>query len=203
MKKTLAFISTFALITITPNGKIVQRVLGDSTFEVKKIAENITFSDGKIELNNANTTNSKEDLVEVEARANTNDLKIGSSQNKFTIEENNVIAVTDFPITIDAAKNTLSVTTKTGTRLLTILPYEATVSLTRAKLIDNLKGNQIDLSENPNGSLEYLINGNKNINLFNIATITANVNSTVSATTGEVLKIDEPQWLKLFGFIWQ
>ncbi len=97
MKKALALISSFAFITITPSGKIVERVLGDSTLQVK--SSTVAYADGKIQVQ-------KGDLVEVEARANTNDLKIGGSDNKFTIEENGIIATTQFPITIDANKNT-------------------------------------------------------------------------------------------------
>ena len=192
MKKALALISSFAFITITPSGKIVERVLGDSTLQVK--SSTVAYADGKIQVQ-------KGDLVEVEARANTNDLKIGGSDNKFTIEENGIIATTQFPITIDANKNTLSVTTNSGTRTIAILPYEAATVLMHSKLINKITGNQINLSENSNGELQYSISGSRNINLFNVATITANINSTVSATNGDVIKVDEPQWLKFFGFL--
>ncbi len=190
-----------ALVTVNSKGQIVWQVLGDSTIKVKSIAENITVANGKIELTTPNVTNSKEDLVEVEARADTNNLKISSVDNKFSIEENGITAQTQFPIIIDADKNTLSVTTKSGTRLISILPYEASTLLMRAKLINKVTNNAINLSENEGGQLQYLVSGVKNINLFNVATITANVNSTVSATSGEILKIDEPQWLKFFGFL--
>ncbi len=192
MKKALALISSFAFITITPSGKIIERVLGDSTLQVK--SSTVAYADGKIQVQ-------KGDFVEVEARANTNDLKIGGSDNKFTIEENGIIATTQFPITIDANKNILSVTTNSGTRTIAILPYEAATVLMHSKLINKITGNQINLSENSNGELQYSISGSRNINLFNVATITANVNSTVSATNGDVIKVDEPQWLKFFGFL--
>ena len=190
-----------ALVTVNSKGQIVWQVLGDSTIKVKSIAENITVANGKIELTTPNVTNSKEDLVEVEARADTNNLKISSVDNKFSIEENGITAQTHFPIIIDADKNTLSVTTKSGTRLISILPYEASTLLMRAKLINKVTNNAINLNENEGGQLQYQVSGIKNINLFNVATITANVNSTVSATSGEILKIDEPQWLKFFGFL--
>ena len=76
-----------AIITITPSGQVIHQVLGDSTIEVKSVAENIAVNNGKVELTNANMTTSKEDLVEIMARASTNDLKIGTQDNKFTIEE--------------------------------------------------------------------------------------------------------------------
>jgi len=204
--------SKAAMVTIKPDGYVEWQVLGDSTLEVKSVAKNLATANsqislnntnGKIELNNVDVTNLKEDLVDVQARANTSDLKIGSSGNDFTIEENGITANTSFPITIDPVKNELSVTTSSGSRLISVLPYEGSLSVIRAKLIDKVIDNKVTLNENSDGLLQYSVNGTKNINLFNVASITVNINSTVSATTGTILKVDEPQWLRVFGFIWQ
>ena len=201
MKKALALISSFAIITVAPNGKILEQVLGDSTLQVKSVAEGVAVANGKIELSNAGTINTKEDLVEVEARGNSNDLKIAASGNEFNIGENGIVASTAFPITIDPVKNELSVTTSSGERVVTVLPYEAALVVKRGKFIDDINSNQITLSEDSKGELQYLIKGERNINLFNLATIKADVSSNVSASTGEILKLDEPQWLRLFGFL--
>lgn len=199
-----------AFVTVNTKGQITWQVLGDSTLEVKSIADNIAApnneisldnSGGKIELNNIDVSNLKGDLVEVVARGNSNDLKIGSSADKFTIEENGITAVTAFPITIDPIKNQLSVTTNSGSRLLSVLPYEATLSLTRGNFITKLNANGVSLTEDSIGQLQYQIAGQKNINIFNVAKVSIPVNSTVSASSGEILKIDEPAWLRVFGFL--
>lgn len=199
-----------ALVTIDNKGQTIWKVLGDSTLEVKAVAKNLTATNseislnntnGKIELNNIDVTNLKGDLVEVVARGTNNDLKIGSLGNQFSIQEQNITAITPFPITINPDKNELLVVTNSGSRLISVLPYEATLSLMRAKIIDKVNPTEINLNENAVGILEYSISGQKNINLFNIATINADVTSLVSASTGEVLKINEPQWLKFFGFL--
>ena len=216
-----------ALITVNPKGEIVWQVLGDESsptipkppqIKVKSIAENVAIpnseislsnSNGKVQLNvtnaagvaqNIDVTNLKENLIEIEARGNTNDLKIGESDGQFVIEENGVIAKTSFPITIDPIKNELAVKTNSGSRLISILPYEAVVALQRAKIMDR-PGIDVSLGENSNGELQYSINGQKEVSLFNLATIKADIKSVVSASNGEIVKIDEPQWLKLFGFL--
>lgn len=200
-----------ALVDVNPQGKLVWQVLGDSTIQVKKIALNIApstntqvilnNSDGKVMLNGVDVTNLKETLVDVEARGSANELKIGQNNGQFTLVENGIVANTGFPITIDPVDATLTVTTPTGARLLSILPYEAILSLMRAKLIDQVNGKQINLSETQSGELQYGVNGTRHINLFNLTKIDVDIHSSVSATTGEILKLDEPQWLKVFGFL--
>jgi hypothetical protein len=201
-----------SLVTINPKGEVIWQVLGDSTLKVNSVAgsSSITNSEislnnnnGKVELNGMDVTNSKETLINVESRPNSNNLKIRQDGGKFNIEENGITANTSFPISINPAKNELSVTTNSGTRVLAVLPYEATLSLMRAKLIDKVTQNKINLDESPDGVLEYEIDGTKNVNLFNVISINANVNSVVSAVSGVVIKVDEPQWLKFLGFLWK
>ncbi len=177
-----------------PNGEVISQVLGDSTLEIKSVSKNALTVNGKIEVQ-------KDDMVEVVARENINDLKIGNNGNEFTIEENGIIANTIFPITIDPIKDELTVKTNSGLRLINILPFEATESLVKGKFIDSINGNTISLNENSDGLLQYSIKGTRNINLFNFAKISADVTCTVSASNGEILKIDEPQWLRLLGVI--
>ncbi len=226
---SLSFLGTkeakAALITVNQKGEIVWQVLGDESspeipkppqIKVKSIAENVAVpnseislvtTNGKVQLNvtnangtqNIDVTNLKENLIEIEARGNTNNLKIGESDGQFVIEENGVIAKTSFPITIDPIKNELSVKTNSGSRLISILPYEAVVALQRAKIMD--KSGDVSLGENSNGELQYSINGQKEVSLFNLATIKADIKSVVSASNGEIVKTDEPQWLKVFGFL--
>lgn len=208
-----------ALVNIDNKGQVIWQVLGDSTnlpipkpsqLEVKSVADNkaafnnqiaLTNENGKITLNGMDVTNLNQSLIEVEQRGNANDLKIAASGNMFNIEEQGITAQTLFPITVDPIKNELSVKTNSGDRLLSILPYEATLSVIRANIINKVNSNQIKLAESTSGILEYSVSGIRNINLFNVAKIEVPVTSNVSASTGEILKVDEPQWLKFFGFL--
>lgn len=204
-----------ALVTVNQDGQVIWQVLGTETnnlkippkpeIKIKSLSQEISLNNEneKIILNGMDVTSLKENLVEIEARANTNDLKISGNNGQFGIEENGITANTSFPITIDPAKNELSVETSSGNRLISVLPYEAVVTLMRNNLLDNVKENNITLAESSKGELQYEIKGIKNVNLFNVMTLNANVNSIVSASNGEITKIDEPQWLKFFGFIFK
>jgi len=201
-----------AFLVINSSGAPIWQVLGYE-IGVKSIAQNVVpannsqiyldSENGKTLLNGMDVSNLKEDLVQIQARGNVNEIKIGQDNGKFVLSENGISANMNYPITIDPAKNQLLVTTSSGNRVLAILPYEAVLSLMRARLIDNVSDNKISLSENSNGELQYLISGVKNVNLFNVATLRADINSSVSATNAEILKLDEPQWLKFFGFLFK
>ena len=198
------------MLTVTPNGQVISQVLGDSTISVESVANNtapanseisLNNVNGKFELNNIDVTNLKEDLVDVQARGNTNELKIGTNGNMFTIEENGITANTNFPITIDPIKNELTLSTNSGSRILSVLPFEAVSLMTKGKFMDTVKNNEISLAEDGSGELQYSISGVKNINILNLAKLSGNVNSTVSATSCDIIKVDESEWLKLLGVI--
>lgn len=222
-------ISYAALVTVNDKGKVVWQVLGDSNLAipkpaeitVKSVAKNIPApsgalialenSNGKITLNvsgdgqnqNLDVTNLNENLVEIQARGDANDIKISQENGKFILNENGISAQTAFPIIVDPVKNQLSVTTDSGDRLISVLPYEATLSLVRAKIIDKVNDNQMSLGEDSKGELIYQIDGTRNINLFNVASIKASVNSSVSASNGEILNLNQPVWLNILGFLFK
>lgn len=197
-----------AFVNINSQGEVTWQILGYE-IGVKSVALSeignsqiaLTTDNGKIVLNGVDVTNMKGDLVDISARGDTNDIKIGQDNGQFVLSENGINAKTAFPITIDPIKNQLTLSTNSGQRILSILPYKAAISLIRAKMIDNVDDNKMDLVESSDGQLQYVINGTKIINLFNVAKIDAKVTSTVSATDGKIVKVDEPQWLKFFGFL--
>lgn len=204
-----------ALVTVNPEGEMVWNVLGDVSDNLKipqkpdlKITNvstliSLNSDNGKIVLNNIDVSNIKDNLVEIEARPNSNNLKIKNDNGQFNIEENGINALTSFPITIDPVKNELAVETASGTRIISVLPYEATLTLIRNKTIDNVKDNKILLLENSKGELQYEVNGSKNFNLLNVISIKADITSLISASNGEVLEIKGPEWLKFVGFIFR
>lgn len=211
MKKFATALAAF--VTINSTGVPIWHVLGTETqIHVKSVVQEtssnktqiaLSNENGKVSLNGMDVSNFKGDLVEIEARGDTNDVKIGQENGQFTLSENGVTANTNFPIIIDPGKNELTLSTPSGKRLISIWPFEATQILTRAKMVDKIRENKIILEESSNGELQYEVNGEKDVNLFNLASIKADVKSTVSATTGEVLNLDEPQWLKILGFMFK
>ena len=149
-----------------------------------------------------NVSNWKQDLVEIEERPQVQKLNIGLENGKFSLRQGGVTALTDLPIQIDAKSAGLSVLTSTGNRFVSILPVQAVDTLLRAKYISRLTStNSMELNEDASNNLVYQIKGEKIINILNVYNYKVDVEGSVSASTGEVLSVNEPTWLKLFGFM--
>jgi hypothetical protein len=142
------------------------------------------------------------EIIEIEERPSARKVKIGVLGEKFLIEEEGTLALTDFPIKIDPQRAELSVVTSTGHRILPFLPKEALEVALRAKIISKERqGATIELTEGGQGELAYQIPGEKTINLLNLFKLNIPVSTSVSALTGEILFIDQPAWLRVLGFV--
>ncbi len=220
-----------SLITVNQKGEVVLKVLSSQDeialgipkrdfLEVKEMAVGLPAvsnpkislqkSEGKVLLK-VQTDSSQtsldvsgwtEDVVEIEEREETKKLAIAIKKDKFSIKQEGVVVLTDYPISINPQKNQLSVETPSGNRFLSILPIEAAQSLLRARIISRLfLNNEAVLTENERGELIYVISGEKTINLFNLFDYSVPVTAQVSALTGEVVLVDQPVWLKILGFL--
>ena len=221
-----------ALIEITKDGEISWNVLSSeaialevpkrASLEVKDVAEDrypdpetkVTMirDNDRIEMNIAtregerirDVTNYQDDLIEIEERGEVATFKIRIVEEKFIIEQQGVLAITEFPINIDARKAEVSVVTPSGQRYLAVLPREAVNSAFRAKAVTKLPaGQEIILDEGSSGELSYIISGERVINLLNLFDFGIPVTAFVSATTGEVLSVDQPTWLRILGFLFE
>lgn len=215
-----------SLVHIAQGGLVTVNVLGteDSVLQIPKkeslqikdiaasdvpgqASVSLSQIDGKTNLNvatsdgqkNMDVTNYKDNLIEIEERDKAQKVQISLIDGKFSIEQNGVIALTDFPININPKNAEISVTAPSGVRYLAILPYEAYQGLLKAKIITTLGENKLAISEGDRGELSYIIPGQKIINVFNVFSYPVDVKSTVSASTGEVLSVDEPVWLKVLN----
>lgn len=215
-----------SLVHIALDGKVTVNVLGteDSVLSIPKkeslqindiaasdvpnhASVSLSETDGKINLNvatddgqrNLDVTNYKDNLIEIEERDKAQKVQISLIDGRFSIEQNGVIALTDFPININPKNAEISVTAPSGIRYLAILPDEAYRGLLKAKIISTLGGNKLTISEGEKGELSYVVPGQKVINLFNLFSYPIEVRTTVSASTGEVLSVDEPVWLKVLN----
>ncbi len=215
-----------AFVHITTNGNIIWNVLGEESTLTAQKPESIditsvsntslALSDAQVSLtkdagnvvldvknetgeHQADVTNIKDNLIEIEARPQTQKVTIGYKDEQFIITENGVTARTTFPITINAKTNELSVTTPSGLRVLAILPFEASTSAMKANLLTE-SPSLAEITESPNGELSYLLSGKKELNFFNIIPYKFDTKVYISALTGEVLKVD-PGWFKVLGFL--
>nr|AQS34463.1 hypothetical protein [uncultured bacterium] len=142
------------------------------------------------------------EIIEIEERPQARRVKIGILGEKFLIEEEGTLALTDYPIKIDPTRAELSVVTDTGHRILPFLPKEAFEVAVRSRVISKQKdGETMQLIEGGQGELAYDISGEKTINLLNLFKLNVPVRTSISALTGEVLLVEQPTWLRVFGFL--
>lgn len=220
-----------SLVTVKNDGEIVWAVLSSQDevaleiprrdfLEVKDISAGTKpSSDVKISLTRTtdgvllkvesdleekelDVTGYSDGLVEIEERAQSRQVRIGLDQDKFSIEQEGVVALTEFPLMIDSESAELSVVTISGTKYLSVLPLQAVESTLRSQVINRFsRGQRIPLVEGEHGELTYVIQGHRSINIFNLFNHKVPVSTYVSASTGEILSVDQPTWLKILGFL--
>lgn len=216
-----------SIITVDSGGKVIFNVLSDqialnvpqkSNLEVKDVAsagsatnENISIKKegDKVMLfvgqgsdqKSFDVTNKSEDLVTLEERGSVKRINITTKDGKFAIEQNGVVGVTDYPIDIDPQKDELSVVTPSGGIFLAILPTEAAESALRSKYLSKVTDKNLGISEQKTGMLSYAVKGERTISLFNLLNYGVPVTTYISTSTGEVLSVDQPTWLRVTGFL--
>lgn len=208
-----------ALLTFTDDGEVYWNVLGvedDSTLEVKKVADQLVAgSPSSVSLSNngdsvylsygpdgkkVDVTDYKDNIVELEEKGSRK-LGIKATEDGFSLSEQGVIAETSFPIKVNSPENKLAVSTSTGERFLGMLPYDAVAQLIRTKIISSVKGEKISLVENQEGEVAYVVEGEKQIALFNIINIKVPIRVEISAISGTVLEVKEPLWYSVVDFL--
>lgn len=146
-------------------------------------------------------------LLKIEERLNKSDIKVATaSADSFLIQRGNAGAVTQFPLSIDLATNTLSVTTPTGTREVAILPDQAIQNLIATNIVNRLGGpavvdqfqagnltsiGQLITLGQQNDVPVYEINGISDQRLLGFIPVAITRNVTVSAETGQVVSTQE------------
>lgn len=220
-----------SLVTITEKGELVVNVLSSEDsielgipqkeyFEVKEIAESSGESEASVTIERVNdkvsltvsspdsgnktldVTDYDDDIVEIEERDRAKIVRLGVVGDKLSIEQRNIIALTDLPINVDPSNKELSVTTSSGRKLISVLPREAIDALMRTKIVNKMGLNErLSIVEEEGGDVSYVIKGQKVINLFNVYDYGIDITARVSVTTGEVVGIDEPEWLKAINFL--
>ncbi len=211
-------------VTVSPEGKLIVKVLADqiekdgSSLSVTKLAENtittktpavtltknnnsvqmvVTNSDGTKELSVPEKTDT---LVEIEERPETQKISIGVQADQFFVRQKNYIALTHFPLTVDAQSAHLVAKGESGETLLTILPMEAAESTLRSGIVSKITDNTMELIDQDHG-LQYKITGEKVFSLLHIYDYTVPVEAYVSVTDGSILRIDSSTWYRFMNFL--
>ncbi len=216
-----------SVLSVGKNGEIIWKVLSQedsldisvpshSSIEVKKVFDDsvnpkslieLRKDDGKISLSVFNDNESREisvngfreDLIEVEERAEVQRFNIGVVDNKFSISQGKFLALTEYPIQVDPKSARISLKTESGERFLAMLPSDVVRGVLKSKLISRVKDNLLEIKEEKR-DLQYSFSGEKVFNIFNFFEYSVPVSLKVSAITGETVSIDGPFWYKIIGF---
>jgi len=222
-----------ALVVLDKEGAIVWNVLSmkaesgleipkRESLEVREIAlqdlqpsaeaqVSLTRKDGRVFLNVSSqsgerlvdVTDYQDELIKIEERGEIQSISIANIEDKFAIGQKNVIALTEFSISIDAKTSELLALTPSGSRYIAVLPYEAVANVLKARIMSRLLSDsgEIELKEGSKGELHYFIQGEKEINLFDLISFPVEVKAAVSASTGQILEVEQPTWLRILGFL--
>ena len=217
-----------SLLTINKDGGITWKVLSEqdsvvleipthSYIEVKKTTDDqvgkpslvsLARVDGKVSLvvsskdeeRELDVSSAQGELVEIEERAETQKLSIGLNGNEFTLKQKGATARTRFPITIDTKKAKLLVTTESGDHFLAVLPHQAVQTILRTKLLSQISREKIEIIEEER-ELQYLVFGEKVIDIYGLFQYSIPVSTKLSASTGEIMSIEAPIWYKAVAFL--
>ena len=227
---TLVFFSaasftSASLITIDGEGQVILKVLSSedqlalsiperNEIEVREIATNTKASDSSISLSKKDgkmflkvgdkeldVTTWDEGLIEIEERGDVKKIEIAVEGEDFVVKQGGVSAKTSYPINIEPEENKLSVETASGEIYLSVYPNEAAESALRSKYITRLPDRQIGMTEKETGILTYEVDGEREIDMLKFVDYAVPVTVHISASTGEIVSIDQPTWLRIFGFL--
>lgn len=212
-------------VTIEKNGAVTVNVLaaedeqgnGKGALNVTKLAENQTSTtpsvtlkknNDKVQIIVANKEGEKEllvpekteTLIEIEERPEVQKISIGLSNGKFSVQQRNYTALTDFPLTINSDNAYVVANTDNGDAFLSVLPVEAADAALRAGILTNVANNTMEiLSEDK--KLQYKITGEKVFDILNVYKYSVPAEAYVSATDGSILKIDSTTWYRFMNFL--
>lgn len=212
-----------SLVTVEEDGEVVVNVLSaedgveleiadSGDIEVTQVADGDVEGKGKVTLGKVgeelvlnistdsgvkrlDVTDYDRSLIEVERRSNVERMTISAVNDSFLIRQRGVIVKTDYEISIDPEDAGLTLKTPTGYKYVSITPKEAVDTMLRSKLISRIAfDNSVELKETDQ-ELSYEIRGDKIFNILSLFEYKIPVRTKVSASTGEIVSVDEPDWL--------
>jgi hypothetical protein len=218
-----------SLLTIDKNGEIVVNVLAevdDITLQVpdrelvaiKEVATGAVNGEARVTLTkigdemrlnvlgsdqekSLDVSDYQDSVVEIEERPEVEKIAISVLGDKFLINQRGVSARTNYEIDIDPRSAGLTLKTPSGLRFLSILPREAVDTALRSKLINRFTEYNTLTIEETEAELAYKVDGERVFDLFNLLEYSLPVTARISATTGEIMSIDNPKWLKFVAFL--
>lgn len=138
-----------------------------------------------------------EAVKEVEAELEKKDVKISTAPGQVAIVNKRVGALSSLPISIDPTTRQLTVTTPSGSKVVTVLPQQAIDNMLASHVMDFVVGEKVDNElasvpslvklEEKDGVLAYKVKGIKTHRLLGFIPIQTGVDAFVSAENGQVV----------------
>lgn len=171
------------------------------------------------------------EVVEIEESAQMRGVKVRVRGDALEIEHRRIGALTHFPLSVNTETNELTVTTPTGSRVVTVLPDQAVANMLQSNIFDFLLSQRPPLesfieSEGPEGPtgivapepetpevvedielaeeagvLTYRMRGVKQAKFLGFLPFQFLVEAAVSAETGELVSLEQPSFYRFFGFL--
>lgn len=152
------------------------------------------YNDGKSSVAGvylAKSDDSKPAMVEKE------DFNIATSGGQTALVNKRVGALSSFPLSVNPTTRQLTVTTPSGTKIVTVLPQKAIDNMLAAHVMDDVVSEKAENSlasvpnlvnlETENGVLGYKVRGTKTHKLFGLIPIKTPVTAFISAENGQVV----------------
>jgi hypothetical protein len=224
---SLSTSSVFAsLVVVGRDGEVVANVLGSEigvsverpSYEVKDVTS-FGSEEGSVALERdgervslfltnggeekyMDVTGYVKELVEIEKSTDPENISILNTQEGFLISQRGVSARTEYSIFIDPSNRELSLETPSGKRYLGVLPYEAVLSVVKANIINTLNvDGEVVLREEVGGDLLYEVLGEKSIKVINLIDLSVPVDVSVSASTGQIVSVNQPVWFRVLDIL--
>lgn len=156
-------------------------------------------------------------LLKIDDRLAKDNIKVATAgAERFLLQKGTVGAVTNFPLSVDLATNTVFINTPSGQKAITILPEQVIQNLIAANVVNRLGGraivdaaannnltsvNQLITLGERNGIPVYEINGISDQKLLGFIPVLIEKDITVSAETGNAVFIDQPFSSKILDAI--
>ena len=177
--------------------KVANKMPEEGEIVLKREGEKYSLYFG--ENNSFDITNWKESVIQIEEKEENKSAEVILDNGEFALVQAGVRASIPFPIKVNPRQKKFQIETPYGDKNLAILPLEAALISLRSKSLSKLDEVPFELMEE-NKDIVYRIFGKKTINIFNLYKLDTGVVTKVSASTGEIIAVEEPLWLKLLSF---
>lgn len=214
-----------SLFVVGSDGSVRKNVLGDSidlSGAVEKVSRKVATAaidgvkeialeeiENKTHVKIESVNDSEEqvlgdhliDILTIEGDLPSEKIAVQKETNGFSISQGGVTAFTNLAIHIIPETQKVLVESTQGSVEVFVLPAKVLQIVARANIINVFPESGAISLEEHDKDIQYVIKGEKAVTLFHVTRVVVPVETKVSAQTGLVIEINQPQWLNVLGFL--